>query len=164
MALINCPECNKKISDKSEECIGCGAPRDIFLKVMVDPIVEVVVGDSIPIGVSDTEKGVVEDEEIVFDWKCVKYRSIKITNVILFIILFLIEAGEAQITRASFVNPLPVFITFWISRWIIRYIFTEKRNFRNNEIYYKIGATILVWIFVFLVKLMIGVIILNLAT
>ncbi len=26
MALINCPECNKKISDKAEICIGCGAP------------------------------------------------------------------------------------------------------------------------------------------
>ncbi len=26
MALINCPECNKKRSDKAEICIGCGAP------------------------------------------------------------------------------------------------------------------------------------------
>ena len=24
MALINCPECNKKISDTAEKCIGCG--------------------------------------------------------------------------------------------------------------------------------------------
>ena len=24
MALINCPECNKEISDKSEICINCG--------------------------------------------------------------------------------------------------------------------------------------------
>ena len=26
MALINCPECGKEISDKSEVCIHCGFP------------------------------------------------------------------------------------------------------------------------------------------
>ena len=26
MSLINCPECNKEISDKAEACIGCGYP------------------------------------------------------------------------------------------------------------------------------------------
>ena len=26
MALINCPECNKQISDKAEICVGCGSP------------------------------------------------------------------------------------------------------------------------------------------
>lgn len=30
MAIINCPECDKKISDKSEYCIGCGVPNDFF--------------------------------------------------------------------------------------------------------------------------------------
>ena len=29
MALINCPECNKQISDKAEICVGCGAPVEI---------------------------------------------------------------------------------------------------------------------------------------
>jgi antitoxin component YwqK of YwqJK toxin-antitoxin module len=28
MALINCPECQKKISDSSKKCIGCGFPLD----------------------------------------------------------------------------------------------------------------------------------------
>ncbi len=28
MALINCPECGKQISDKSDICIGCGIPRN----------------------------------------------------------------------------------------------------------------------------------------
>lgn len=32
MALIKCPECGKEISDKSEKCIGCGFPIEIFLK------------------------------------------------------------------------------------------------------------------------------------
>lgn len=26
MALINCPECNKEVSDKAETCIHCGFP------------------------------------------------------------------------------------------------------------------------------------------
>jgi hypothetical protein len=26
MSLINCPECDKQISDKAEICVGCGAP------------------------------------------------------------------------------------------------------------------------------------------
>lgn len=26
MALINCPECNQKVSDKAESCIYCGYP------------------------------------------------------------------------------------------------------------------------------------------
>jgi hypothetical protein len=29
MALINCPECNKKISDKAFACPGCGCPTNI---------------------------------------------------------------------------------------------------------------------------------------
>ena len=32
MALINCNECNKQISDKAEFCIGCGAPTFSILK------------------------------------------------------------------------------------------------------------------------------------
>ena len=28
MALINCTECNKEISDKAEICVGCGAPLE----------------------------------------------------------------------------------------------------------------------------------------
>ena len=28
MALINCPECDKQISDKAEICVGCGAPLE----------------------------------------------------------------------------------------------------------------------------------------
>ena len=26
MALINCPECGKEISDRAEKCINCGFP------------------------------------------------------------------------------------------------------------------------------------------
>ena len=26
MALINCPDCNKEVSENAQTCIGCGAP------------------------------------------------------------------------------------------------------------------------------------------
>jgi rRNA maturation protein Nop10 len=32
MALINCPECNKEISDKAVACIHCGYPLDKITK------------------------------------------------------------------------------------------------------------------------------------
>lgn len=32
MALITCPECGKKISDKAEACIGCGYPINTHKK------------------------------------------------------------------------------------------------------------------------------------
>jgi hypothetical protein len=38
MALINCPECNKQISDKAEICVGCGAPVEKLVIVIGIPI------------------------------------------------------------------------------------------------------------------------------
>ena len=32
MALIKCPECGKKISDKADACINCGCPLSEFNK------------------------------------------------------------------------------------------------------------------------------------
>ena len=34
MTLINCPECKKEISDKSEHCIECGAPQHVILSAV----------------------------------------------------------------------------------------------------------------------------------
>ena len=31
MALINCPECGKQISDKAEACPYCGLPSSYFV-------------------------------------------------------------------------------------------------------------------------------------
>ena len=173
MALINCSECNKQISDKSDECIGCGAPSHVFLKskenLITEPVAEnlthvegIIPIEELTTEIDSNEEINVEQEGIVFDKKDSKYLAIKITNIVLFIILFIAEAGEAQIAGGR-ANPLAVFITFWISRWVVRYFYAKKRNFRNNKIYYKIGGTILIWVFVFLVKLMIGITILNFA-
>ena len=167
MALINCSECDKSISDQSEECVGCGAPSHVFLKSKENPTTDPVVEEFTHVEEISSETDPVEEiseEEVVveFDRKDPKYLSIKITNVVLFIILFILEAGMASVDGGR-PNPIAVYITFLISRWVIRYLYTKKSNFRNNKIYYKIGGTILIWVFVFLVKQMIGITILNLA-
>lgn len=38
MALINCPECGKKISDKADACIHCGYPIQRQHKSELDKI------------------------------------------------------------------------------------------------------------------------------
>ena len=166
MALINCSECNKQISDQSDECVGCGAPSHVFLKSIENPITDPVAEELSPVEEINLETDPIEEiseEEVVeFDMKDPKYLAIKITNVVLFIILFIVEAGMASIDGGR-PNPIAVYITFLISRWVVRYLYTKKSNFRNNKIYYKIGGTILIWVFVFLVKQMIGITILNLA-
>ena len=43
MALINCPECKKLISDKAKMCPGCGAPNEF--RIVTD-----IVGTPIKIG------------------------------------------------------------------------------------------------------------------
>lgn len=35
MAIINCPECGKEISDKSEKCIHCGYPLSNWYKIVL---------------------------------------------------------------------------------------------------------------------------------
>lgn len=38
MALINCPECGRKISDKADSCPGCGCPSsDFIIKKQSEP-------------------------------------------------------------------------------------------------------------------------------
>ena len=32
--LINCPECGKQVSDKSEMCVNCGYPIKIYVEEM----------------------------------------------------------------------------------------------------------------------------------
>ena len=36
MALIDCPECNQKISDKAEKCIHCGYPAKENLESKIE--------------------------------------------------------------------------------------------------------------------------------
>ena len=166
MPLINCSECNKSISDQSDECVGCGAPSHVFLKPIKNPITEPVVDEFTPVVEINSDSDPIEeisDEEVEFDKKDPKYLAIKITNVVLFIILYLTESALSQEAGRHTVNPIPVFITYWISRWFVRYLFINRPNFRNSKFYYKIGITILTWGFVIILKTLIAVTFLNIA-
>lgn len=92
-----------------------------------------------------------------FDNKNPKYRVIKITNIVLLIVFYFIEiiAQEAQGVKTP--NAAPVIITFFISRYFIRKIFTNDPDFN-----YKILITIGVWIGVMLAKAIFGMLLLSL--
>ena len=64
-----------------------------------------------------------------------KYKVIKITNIVLLIVFYLIEIifQESQGVKAP--NGLPVIITFFISRHLIRNIFNHHHHF-SPIIYY----------------------------
>lgn len=241
MALIKCSECNKSISDQSDECVGCGAPSHVFLKSIENPITDPVAEELTPVEEinletdpieeiseeeykvntsnlfmleTEEEKELVKEEskvsisnlfisliaafltliivsiaaafinepsaiiipptvsyfvyrsirkkKVKFDKKDPKYLAIKSTNVYMFITLFIVESAQL-LSNGWYPNPIALYITFLITRWFIRDLYTKKSNFRNNKIYYKIGGTILIWIFVFLVKQMIGITFLNIA-
>ena len=40
--LINCPECGKEVSNKSEKCIHCGYPFRVYIKKKEEPKAELV--------------------------------------------------------------------------------------------------------------------------
>jgi hypothetical protein len=92
-----------------------------------------------------------------FDNKNPKYKVIKITNIVLLILFFFVEiiAQEAQGVKTP--NSAPVFITFFISRYIVRKMFT-----RNSDFSYKIIKTIGVWLGVIIAKGILGTILLSL--
>ena len=86
-----------------------------------------------------------------------KYKAIKITNIVLLVIFYLIEiiVQESQGVKAP--NGAPVIITFFISRYIIRSMFTKNPDFD-----YKIIKTIGVWLAVMIGKAILGTILISL--
>jgi RNA recognition motif-containing protein len=92
-----------------------------------------------------------------FSNKDPKYKAIKITNIVLFIVFYFLEiiAQEAQCVRTP--NAAPVIITFFFSRYFIRKMFSDNPDFD-----YKILKTIGVWIGVMIIKAVLGFIILSL--
>jgi hypothetical protein len=81
MALINCPECNKQISDKSKECVGCGAPRHVFIEVKNDKSSKLIIEELTPFVKVGTKlgvnKSVMDEDKTVFD----KEVSVKETSL-----------------------------------------------------------------------------------
>jgi hypothetical protein len=227
MALINCSECDRQISDKSDACVGCGAPPDIFIR-RTPTLIEIteteeasleeikllnnnsdipesnVINpdnptDSIVSDVNETQAinrdkevlsnndqlyqeeikqfnpGPIESDaisepsidssdtnnvEIEFDKNDPDYRIFKITNSVLFVFMAFLNAGFAA-AEGMRTNVFASYITFLISRYVVRYYYAKRSDLRNGSILYKIGLTLLVWIIVWILKLIVTMIILN---
>ena len=82
-----------------------------------------------------------------FNNKDPKYKVVKITNIILIIIFGFAEIIAQELQGVNAPNAAPVFITFLISRYFIRNLFTKNPDFD-----YKIIKTIGVWLSVMVVK------------
>ena len=199
MALINCCECGKQISNRAEACIGCGAPinksdgnKSVSLvngekgfehdSSNLDGKLEIqnnVINNSNHINSLVSEKpednvsAVIEEKPsfpladaetpvFQFDKSDPNYKSVKITIVVLYVIHQILESGFAA-AEGKRAGILAVYLNFLISRWIIRYIYVRNDKFRTCNMFYKIGATVLIWAGVYMVKLMIAVIFLNFA-
>ena len=198
MALINCSECGKQISNRAEACIGCGAPIDksdinkhvSFVNVEkgfehdssnLDVKFEIqndVINNSNHINSLVSEKSednvlavtekktsfTLADETpvIQFDKSDPNYKSIKITIVVLYVIHQILESGFA-VAEGKRAGIFAVYLNFLITRGIIRYIYVRNDVFRSCNLFYKIGATVLIWVGVYIVKLMIAVMFLNFA-
>ncbi len=197
MALINCSECNKQISDKSEVCVGCGAPPEVFKSTVSKPTKPVIpkvnlsdkdanldsgshlnyqnnnstqdtsnssVNDTEEINFNDSEDDNPESKniEITFDKSDPRYKVYKITNTVLFILIAFLDAGYAA-SQGMRANVFGSFVTFMISRYVIRYYFAKRTDFRDGSDMFKIGASLIIWFIVFIFKTIIGLIILNVA-
>ena len=226
MALINCSECDRQISDKSDACVGCGAPPDIFIRTpnlieiteTEEPSLEEIEllnnnsditeinvihpdnpRDNLISDVNETQAidrdkevlsnnnqlyqeeikqfnpGPIESDaisepstdssdtnnvEIEFDKNDSDYRIFKIANIVLFFIITFLEMGYAA-AEGRQGNVLSAYITFLISRWIIRYFYKKNSDLRKAIVGYKVGAAILIWLTVFILKLIVAMIILN---
>ena len=92
-----------------------------------------------------------------FDNKDVRYRPIKITNIILVILWCFIEFATQQAMGRRNPSIFPALVTFWIAKYFVRKKFSKDPDFEN-----KVGVTIGIWILVFLGKAVIATIFLEL--
>ena len=74
MALINCPECNKQISDKSEHCIECGAPQHVILSAIKEKN-EVIEKSNLTKMSNDVEWNEDKEVYIVYDTQALKLEQ-----------------------------------------------------------------------------------------
>ena len=77
MTLISCSECKKEISDKSENCIQCGAPLHIILESLDE---------------KEVDKEFQKEKNIISNWGSIILKLFKISVlIILFILIFFIK-------------------------------------------------------------------------
>ena len=94
--------------------------------------------------------------KLKFNRKEEEYKPIRITIITLTIINSIFEAGYAGSLGKPF-NPLPVLLTYWITLLISRSIYSKNKNFSN-----KVLVTISIFIGVYIIKLLLGLVLLKL--
>ena len=91
-----------------------------------------------------------------FDRKEEAYKPIRITIIVLSVINYLIESAYASsVGKAA--NPLAVLITYFITTYFVRKIYLKNKDFDN-----KVLITISIYVAVYLVKTIVGLIIISL--
>jgi cation transport ATPase len=91
-----------------------------------------------------------------FDRKEEAYKPIRITIIVLSVINYLIESAYASsVGKAA--NPLAVLITYFITTYFVRKIYLKNKDFDN-----KVLITISIYVAVYLVKTIVGLIIRSL--
>ena len=91
-----------------------------------------------------------------FDRKEEAYKPIRITIIVLSIINFLIDSAYAgSVGKAA--NPLAVLITYFITIYFVRKIYLKNKDFDN-----KVLITISIYVAVYFVKMIVGLMIINL--
>ena len=69
-----------------------------------------------------------------------KYKSIRVTNIVLLVVLILTDTIAQLVDGRTTINIAPVIITYLISLYIVRKMFSKNQDFK-----YKIIKTIGVW-------------------
>lgn len=95
-------------------------------------------------------------QKVKFNRKEEEYKPIRITIITITIINLILETGYAGSIGRPF-NPLPVFITYWATLLFVRSIYNKDRNFSN-----KVLITISIFIGVYVVKMLLGIVLLKL--
>jgi hypothetical protein len=182
MALINCSNCEKPISDKAKFCVGCGIDlrRDnitVDLNSLEPTKENLGVGESIQTmpqneiinGSLKNDSGTTAEDSLTnkpkknkplftIDKNDKRYTAYKITNISLVILDFIYNVSVSETGRA---NIFAVYISFHISRYIIRELFMQYENVREMNTIYKVGLAIGIWALVIIGKVIILVTIFN---
>ena len=126
MALIICSECNKKISDKSEKCIGCGAPIEVSILIKKN---------------INTDKHI--DENTIKDEKIPEFSTLDKVRWVLGLIGYLyafiyyvINMSDAQ----GFIDSLSLFVAYsLVGLFYIRVVMPYKKAEERKRIWKKQG-------------------------
>jgi hypothetical protein len=110
MSLIDCPECNNKISDKAISCPGCGCPSSEIKKTIVNGNTNTITSNN---GVSVHNYDADTSVKTSYKPKPKKNNSVGCGQTIvasMFIIFGAVIIGVAKLTFNFFILPVGMII------------------------------------------------------